>query len=155
MNNLPRIASFSINHEKLRPGLYISRHDSNVMTYDLRLKRPNCQPPLSTGSSHAIEHIVATFLRAQDVEQKMLYFGPMGCRTGFYLLFFDDVSPEEIRRKLIDAFSYTAEFNGTIPGASAKECGNYLDLDLTKAKKDAAAYLAVLQSLSGDKWYEY
>lgn len=155
MNNLPRIASFSIDHEKLQPGLYVSRHDDNVITYDLRLKRPNRQPVLSTGSCHAIEHIVATFLRSQDLRQKMLYFGPMGCRTGFYLLFLDDVSPEEIRQKLIAAFKYTVEFNGIIPGASAKECGNYLDLDLAQAQKDAADYLAVLQSLSGDKWYKY
>ncbi|MGI5891265.1 MAG: S-ribosylhomocysteine lyase [Bacillota bacterium] len=154
-NDLPRIASFSIDHENLMPGLYISRHDGDVVTYDLRMKRPNREPVLSTGSCHAIEHIAATFLRAHDADHKMIYFGPMGCRTGFYLLYREGVEPWQIKQKLIDAFNYIVNFDSAIPGATSKECGNYLDMDLRQARKDAAAYVAVLESLSSDQWYKY
>ncbi|MGI6361637.1 MAG: S-ribosylhomocysteine lyase [Bacillota bacterium] len=155
MVEMPRIASFSVDHNLLQPGLYLSRHDRDVMTYDLRMKKPNVDRVMSTGSVHTLEHIVATYLRAYDTRQQIIYFGPMGCRTGFYLLVFADLSAEKVRESLLAAFIYAAEFSGAVPGASAAECGNFTDMDLDAARFDAANYVKVLQGLTGERWFKY
>ena len=143
---MKRIASFSIDHEKLLPGLYISRIDQEIITYDLRMTKPNLEPVLSTGTIHAIEHIGATYLRNSAYGGNIVYFGPMGCRTGFYLLVRDSVSLEDLQLLLIETFSFIKDFTGDIPGASPKECGNWRDMDLELAKATSRDYLQVLKS---------
>ena len=140
------ITSFSIDHERLFPGLYISRQDGDVITYDLRITRPNLEPVLTTSAIHAIEHIGATYLRNSTYAGEIVYFGPMGCRTGFYLLTRDKLSLNELQSLLINTFSFIVQFEGDIPGASPKECGNYSDMDLDAAKNAAKKYLEVLKT---------
>ena len=149
---MKRIASFSIDHEKLLPGLYISRQDGDIITYDLRMTRPNLEPVLSTGVVHTIEHIGATYLRNSVYTDKIVYFGPMGCRTGFYLLVRDEVTLCELQSLLLDTFSFIVDFSGAIPGASPKECGNWQDMDLEAAKETAIKYLKVLKTPQTGKY---
>lgn len=152
------IASFTVDHTKLKKGLYVSRIDDAgghpVTTFDLRMKEPNKGEYLSTTAMHTLEHLAATFLR-NDAHYKdhVLYFGPMGCRTGFYLVLAGQYSSEEIAPLVCDVFARITTFQGEVPGASAKECGNYLDLDLKSAQQEAAAYLTVLQTLSKKTMY--
>ena len=143
---MKKITSFSIDHERLFPGLYISRQDGDVITYDLRITRPNLEPVLTTSAIHAIEHIGATYLRNSAYADEIVYFGPMGCRTGFYLLTRDKLSLNELQSLLINTFSFIVQFEGDIPGASPKECGNYSDMDLDAAKNAAKKYLEVLKT---------
>ena len=144
------IASFTVDHNKLRSGLYVSRKDScrgvTVTTFDLRLTAPNREPPLSTGVMHTIEHIGATYLRSSEAGGDVVYFGPMGCRTGFYLLMFGDLSGADVLPLVRRTFEFISDFRGDIPGASPSECGNWSDQDLDGAKAAAAAYLAELAS---------
>lgn len=137
---MDRIASFQINHDTLTQGIYLSRQDGDIDTFDLRLVRPNTPPFMTTAGMHAIEHIVATVLRNGEYKDGIIYFGPMGCRTGFYLLTrgipFDTVIAEVTR-----AFACVRDWQLPIPGASREECGNYLDHDLDEAKAYAADYL--------------
>lgn len=143
---MKKIASFTVNHLNLLPGIYISRIDNigdeTVTTYDLRMKAPNKEPVLNTAEMHAIEHIGATFLRNHSTEaDNIIYFGPMGCRTGFYLILKGNRSPQEISSLVTEMFQFIAAFEGDIPGACAKDCGNYLDLNLPMAKWEAKHYL--------------
>ena len=147
-----KIASFTVDHTKLLPGLYVSRNDgwgnASVATFDLRMKKPNNGDYLSTSAAHALEHLGATFLRNHaKYAQRTVYFGPMGCRTGFYALFFGDVSVDEIAPVFKEMCEYILSYEGTLPGESAAECGNYKDLSLEEAKKEAYEYLQVLKNL--------
>ncbi len=143
---MQKIASFTINHDTLTPGLYVSRIDGDVVTYDLRMRYPNNGEYLSTGSAHTIEHLFATYVRNSKYSPQIVYVGPMGCRTGFYFLTRDSMTKREALALLQEAFAFISRFEGEIPGAKKIECGNYLDHDLWQAKKDAAAYEAVLSS---------
>lgn len=151
-----KIASFKIDHTKLLPGIYVSREDfvagNIITTFDIRTCRPNSGDVMTTGELHAIEHIIATYLRNNTQwEDKVIYFGPMGCTTGFYLILAGEHSSEDILPLVRDCFSFTADYEGDIPGASAIECGNYLDLDLTAAKIRAEKYLNILNHITPDQ----
>ncbi len=145
---MEKIASFTIDHDKLLSGLYVSRKDSRdgvtVTTFDLRLTAPNREPPMSTGIMHTIEHIGATFLRSSESGGDVVYFGPMGCRTGFYLLMFGDLESADVLPLVRRTFEFISAFDGDIPGARPSECGNWSDQDLAGAKAAAAKYLADL-----------
>ena len=142
---MDRIASFCINHDTLVPGMYLSRVDGDVNTYDVRFVRPNTPPYLPTDAMHTIEHLVATYVRNSAHKDGIIYFGPMGCRTGFYLLV-RDIAPNEVIALIKDAFGFLAEYEGEIPGVSSIECGNYLEHDLADAIKEAKEYLPVIEN---------
>lgn len=149
MNKIP---SFSINHLTLQPGLYVSRKDylkdDVLTTFDIRMTAPNREPVLDTDGVHAIEHLGATYLRNhRDWSGRVIYFGPMGCRTGFYLILYGDLSSAEIVPLMRDLFAYIAAYEGEIPGARPEECGNYSDMSLEKANLYARHYLDVLCSI--------
>lgn len=142
---MEKIASFTIDHIKLTPGLYVSRKDDingiTVTTFDIRITNPNEEPVMNTAEIHTLEHLAATFLRNHPIYQKkILYFGPMGCRTGFYLLLSGDHSSTDILPLIKELFVFMADFDGDIPGASAKDCGNFLDMNLAMAKYIARKY---------------
>ena len=143
---MDKITSFTIDHIKLVPGVYVSRKDyvggHPVTTFDLRMTSPNDEPVMNTAEMHTIEHLAATFLRNHpDYKENVLYFGPMGCRTGFYLLLAGDYTSADIVPLMKEMFSFIAEFEGEVPGACAKDCGNYLDMNLPMARYLAAKYL--------------
>ncbi len=169
-----KIKSFTVDHLKLMPGVYVSREDNvssadafnslneeiiphenfkdnelyPITTYDIRMTRPNFEPVMSTGEIHAIEHLGATYLRnREDLKYRVIYWGPMGCRTGFYLIMTGAVPVSDIVSLMRDTFTFIGEFEGDIPGASPEECGNYSDMDLTAAKLRAAKYLEILKNL--------
>jgi S-ribosylhomocysteine lyase len=143
-----RIESFDVDHTKLLPGMYVSRRDGDVTTYDLRLKRPNSEPVITNGALHTIEHIFATYVRNSPLRAGIIYFGPMGCRTGFYFLTrgLTDAQAVELTRQ---AFEFIAGYSGPVPGASPAECGNWREHDLPEARREAEKYLAVLGGVSG------
>ena len=143
---MKQIKSFQIDHTVLLPGLYVSRVDGDCVTYDLRCKKPNKEPVMSTGAMHTLEHLIATFVRSSQYENSVVYFGPMGCRTGFYLILRDDVSKPEAIALVKDALAFCAAFDDDIPGASERECGNWRDHDLLGARAEAAAMCAVLKN---------
>ena len=143
---MQKITSFTIDHIKLVPGVYVSRKDpvgsEVITTFDLRMTSPNDEPVMNTAEMHAIEHLAATFLRNhKEFGPKIIYFGPMGCRTGFYLLLAGDYESKDIIELLKELYTFIAEFESEIPGASAKDCGNYLDMNLPMAKYLAKKYL--------------
>ena len=143
---MDKIASFTVNHLDLIPGVYVSRKDyvgkEVLTTFDLRMTAPNREPVMNTAELHTIEHLAATYLRNNDEwKEKVIYFGPMGCRTGFYLLLAGDLTSKEIVPLMIEMFEFIRDFEGEIPGASAKDCGNYLDMNLGMAKYLADKYL--------------
>ena len=143
---MQKITSFTIDHIKLIPGVYVSRKDpvgsEVITTFDLRMTSPNDEPVMNTAEMHAIEHLAATFLRNhKDFGPKIIYFGPMGCRTGFYLLLAGDYESTDIIDLLKEMYTFIAEYDDEIPGASAKDCGNYLDMNLPMAKYLAKKYL--------------
>ena len=169
---MKKIESFQVNHLTLMPGVYVSREDEisaldafqeigepvishehldasrvyPVTTYDIRITRPNFEQVMGTGEIHAIEHIGATYLRNQpELKYRVIYWGPMGCRTGFYLILAGAVPVSTVRALMIDVFRYIAAFEGDIPGATPEECGNYSDMDLESAKLRAERYLRVLE----------
>ena len=151
---MEKITSFTIDHIRLQPGLYVSRKDAvgseTVTTFDLRLTSPNEEPVMNTAEVHTIEHLAATFLRNDLAwKDRVLYFGPMGCRTGFYLLT-RGLTPAEALELTVESFRFMAGFEGAVPGASEVECGNYRDMDLPAAKAEAAAMLPVLEALTGN-----
>lgn len=151
---MEKITSFTIDHIKLVPGIYVSRKDTVgkevITTFDLRLTNPNEEPVMNTAEIHTIEHLAATFLRNHpDFGAKTIYFGPMGCRTGFYLLLAGDYASEDIVPLVTEIFSFISNFEGDVPGASAKDCGNYLDMNLPMAKYVAKKYLTeVLEQIT-------
>ena len=153
---MEKITSFTIDHLRLLPGLYVSRKDAVgceiITTFDLRICRPNYDPVMNTAEIHTIEHLAATYLRNEPYwKDRVLYFGPMGCRTGFYLLLSGDLSSMDVLQLTKDCFSFIAAFDGDVPGASAKDCGNYLDMNLPMAKFWAKRYLDVLENISGEQ----
>lgn len=146
---MERIASFSVDHLVLEPGIYVSRVDEDeatgcvTTTFDLRMTAPNREPVMDTAAVHALEHLGATFLR-NDAEwsRRVIYFGPMGCRTGFYLVVFGECQPNDVADLVLRMFEFARDFEGEIPGAKPEECGNYHDSDLAQAKWWAARYVA-------------
>ena len=153
MNKIP---SFSINHLALLPGIYVSRKDrvggETVTTFDLRMTQPNAEPVMNTAEVHTLEHLGATFLR-NDPQwgSRVLYFGPMGCRTGFYLLLAGDLTSREVLPLILRMTEFIRDFDGPIPGAAPRDCGNYLDQNLPMARYQAARYLEVLQHITEDR----
>lgn len=147
---MEKITSFTIDHIRLKPGLYVSRKDKvgaeTVTTLDLRVTSPNDEPVMNTAEVHAIEHLAATYLRNQPVwKEKVLYFGPMGCRTGFYLLLAGDYTSQDALPLVTDCFRFIRDYAGEIPGASARDCGNYLDMNLPMANYWAGRYVNLLE----------
>ena len=144
---MEKIKSFEVNHLTLLPGIYVSRVDTldnfTFTTYDLRFTRPNFEPVMNTSEVHTIEHLGATFFR-NKYPDKTMYFGPMGCRTGFYLILKGKDNLEETKKEVIECMNFIVLFEGKIPGQSPIECGNYLDLNLDMAKFYAKKYLKVL-----------
>ena len=143
---MKKITSFTIDHIRLHPGLYVSRKDmagdTVITTFDIRMTSPNDEPVMNTAEVHTIEHLGATFLRNHEAfSDKVLYFGPMGCRTGFYLLLAGDYTSADIVPLMKEMFEFIAGYEGEIPGASPKDCGNYLDMNLPMARWLAARYL--------------
>lgn len=151
------IKSFTVDHKRLLPGVYVSRKDSTghdvVTTFDIRMTRPNFEPVMNTAEIHALEHLGATFLRNhEEWGDKIIYFGPMGCRTGFYLLLAGDYESEDIISLLREMFEFVCHFEGEIPGAAPEACGNYLDQNLPMAKYLAEKYLEhVLTGITPDR----
>ena len=146
MNVMEKITSFTIDHIRLIPGLYVSSIDQveghPVTTFDIRMTSPNDEPVMNTAEVHTIEHLGATFLRNHKTfANKTIYFGPMGCRTGFYLLLSGNYESKDIVPLMTEMFTFIAEFEGEVPGACAKDCGNYLDMNLPMAKYLASRYL--------------
>lgn len=154
---MKKITSFTINHLLLQPGVYVSRKDpvggTVVTTFDLRLTSPNEEPVMNTAEMHTIEHLAATFLRNhKDYGSKTVYFGPMGCRTGFYLLLTGDYESRDIVPLMIEMWEFIRDFEGDVPGACARDCGNYLDMNLPMAKYLAKRYLEnVLYDIKEDR----
>lgn len=148
---MKRIASFSVNHDTITRGMYVSRIDGDVVSYDVRMKLPNGGDYLAQAAMHTLEHLLATYLRNTEESDSVIYVGPMGCRTGFYILLRDEVSRERALELVRSAFVYAADFEGAIPGATKPECGNYLEHDLGGAKQEAAAMAEVLAAWSADK----
>ncbi len=153
---MERIASFDVDHIKLEKGLYLSRSDRLgeclTSSFDIRMKKPNVDIVLTTKSIHTIEHLGATFLRNhKNWSEKVIYFGPMGCRTGCYLVLFGDYVPEEILNLIREMFQFMADFSGEIPGATPVECGNYTDHDLDQAVAEAKEYLTLLNNITIDE----
>ena len=135
---MEKIASFTIDHIKLQPGVYVSRQDKvgveTITTFDIRMTSPNEEPVMNTAEVHTIEHLAATFLRNhKSYKDKTIYFGPMGCRTGFYLLLAGDYKSSDIVPLMIEMFEFMRDYKGEVPGASPKDCGNYLDMNLPMA----------------------
>ena len=151
------IKSFTVDHKRLLPGVYVSRKDSTghdvVTTFDIRMTRPNFEPVMNTAEIHTLEHLGASFLRIHVVwGDKIIYFGPMGCRTGFYLLLAGDYESEDIISLLREMFEFVCHFEGEIPGAAPEACGNYLDQNLPMAKYLAEKYLEhVLTGITPDR----
>ena len=153
---MEKITSFTIDHIKLQPGLYVSRKDragdETITTFDLRLTSPNDEPVLNTAEVHTIEHLAATYLRNDPAwKEKVLYFGPMGCRTGFYLLVIGDYTSEDVIPLVLDCFRFIRDFSGEVPGASAKDCGNYLDMNLPMANYWGGKYAALLENIAWNR----
>ena len=154
---MKKIASFTIDHITLQPGIYVSRKDfvgrEVITTFDLRMTSPNEEPVMNTAEVHTIEHLGATFLRNhKDFSDKVIYFGPMGCRTGFYLLLAGNYESKEIVPLITEMFIFIRDFHDEVPGASAKDCGNYLDMNLNMANWLADKYLNnVLFNISEDR----
>ncbi len=154
---MEKIASFTIDHIKLQPGIYVSRKDTvgaeTITTFDLRMTSPNEEPVMNTAEVHTMEHLGATFLRNHPAyKDKTIYFGPMGCRTGFYLLLAGDYSSSDIVPLIVELYEFMRDFEGEVPGASPKDCGNYLDMNLNMAKYLAGRYLdQVLYGIGEDR----
>ena len=143
---MKKIASFTVNHNILEKGIYISRIDGDIVTYDIRMKKPNNSDYLGNGELHTIEHLFATFARNSEFSDSVVYVGPMGCRTGFYLLLRDNIPHEKAIELVRDSFHFITDFEGDIPGSKKEECGNYLEHDLAGAKKTSNDMLNVLEN---------
>ena len=153
---MEKITSFTIDHIRLQPGLYVSRKDrvgsETVTTFDLRLTKPNEEPVLNTAEVHTIEHLAATFLRNEPGwKDRVLYFGPMGCRTGFYLLLAGNLTAPEVLPLVTECFRFVRDYRGEVPGASAKDCGNYLDMNLPMANYWGRRYVSLLETITPDR----
>jgi S-ribosylhomocysteine lyase len=152
MKEIKRIASFSVDHTTLTPGIYVSRVDGDVVTYDLRTRVPNSEELMDHETMHTVEHMLATFLRNSAIADDVIYFGPMGCRTGFYLLLAGDFESKDIVPLMVEMWEFIRDFKDEVPGASAKDCGNYLDMNLGMANYLAKKYLnEVLYDIKEDR----
>ena len=157
---MKKIDSFTVNHLDLLRGVYVSRKDyigsEVVTTFDIRMKRPNVEPVMHNGEMHTIEHLGATFLRNhKEYADKIIYFGPMGCRTGFYLLIGEDKDSKDIISLLCEMFKFISEFKHDVPGANPKDCGNYIDMNLPMAKHEAKKFLKDILSKIENKNLTY
>lgn len=155
---MKKIPSFTINHLKLLPGIYVSRKDFldtyALTTFDIRITRPNYEEVMSTGVIHALEHLGATFLRNSSEKDNIIYFGPMGCRTGFYLIMKGDLESKDIIILLREMFEFMKDYSGEVPGATSRDCGNFSDMDLTGSKKYVNKFInEVLYSISIDRLF--
>lgn len=149
---MERIASFTVDHNRLVPGLYLSRRDGDVVTFDLRFKKPNTGDLLSNSEMHSVEHLIATLLRNSDRKDAVVYFGPMGCQTGFYFLFDERLlSLAEAVELLKRVFAAAASFTGEMPGKSPTECGNYVNLDVDAGKAVCKWYAALIADWTVDR----
>lgn len=154
---MEKIASFTIDHIKLQPGVYVSRKDKVgsevITTFDLRMTSPNEEPVMNTAEVHTMEHLGATFLRNDpEWKERVIYFGPMGCRTGFYMVLAGDLTSKDVVDLVTRMYKFMADFEGDVPGASPKDCGNYLDMNLNMAKYLAAKYVKeVLTNIKEDR----
>jgi len=152
MEQLERIASFTVDHNKLEPGLYLSRRDGDIVTFDLRFKKPNTGDLLSNAELHSVEHLIATLLRNSEDKEAVIYFGPMGCQTGFYFLFDNRLlSCEGAVELLKEVFSAAAAFEGEMPGKSPKECGNYGNLDVPTGRAACKFYAGLIAGWTVEK----
>lgn len=157
---MKKIASFTVNHLDLFPGVYVSRKDvvgeSVITTFDLRMTAPNREPVMNNAEMHTIEHLAATWLRNDEsIKDKVIYFGPMGCRTGFYLILAGDYTSNEALPIVTKTYEFIRDFEGEVPGASARDCGNYLDMNLPMAKYLADQYLERALYCADDKNLNY
>ena len=153
---MEKIASFTVDHLRLLPGVYVSRRDrvgdGVVTTFDLRMTRPNEEPVMNTAEVHTIEHLGATFLRNHPGwKDRTVYFGPMGCRTGFYMLLAGELDSQEVLPLVTEMFRFIRDFRGEVPGAAPKDCGNYLDMNLGMANYLARRYLEVLEHITPER----
>ncbi|HCC34770.1 MAG TPA: S-ribosylhomocysteine lyase [Ruminococcaceae bacterium] len=146
-----RIASFSVNHDLLEKGVYISRIDGDIVTYDIRMKAPNKGDYLNNGEMHTFEHLFATYARNTDFSDSVIYVGPMGCRTGFYFLVREQISHAQALSIIQDSLEFIIHFTGEIPGSKREECGNYLEHDLTGAKETARDMRGILSGWNEEK----
>ena len=153
MEQIQKIASFTVDHNKLTPGIYVSRIDGDITTYDLRTRVPNSGNFMDNATMHSVEHMIATFIRNSEIAADVIYFGPMGCQTGFYLLV-RKADNEKVLAVLMDVLAKILAYEGEVFGASQIECGNYKNLSLDAAKQECAAYLAVLKAKNNDFQYE-
>ena len=153
MEKVTRIASFSVNHDYIDEGIYISRIDGDITTYDLRTRKPNSGSYMDNLTMHSVEHMFATYVRNSKIGERVIYFGPMGCQTGFYLLV-RDTSPEDVLGVVTDVLSKIAEHDGEMFGARREECGNYENLSLDAAKAECRKYLDILTSKTNDFKYK-
>ena len=149
---MERIASFNVDHDKITKGIYISRIDGDIVTYDMRTRVPNMGDYMSNITMHSVEHMFATYIRNSAIGKNVIYFGPMGCRTGFYLLV-RDTAPEVVAKAVKSALAQIRDHDGEMFGATRQECGNYRELDIAEAKKEATAYLEILEA--ADITFEY
>lgn len=148
---MKKIASFTVNHDKLEKGMYTSRVDGDAVTYDIRMKKPNAGDYLNNGALHTFEHLFATYARNSALSDSVIYVGPMGCRTGFYFILRDSVSPEEAIKLVQESFQFISTFDDVIPGSKREECGNYLEHDLPGAREVAKDMLQVLDGWTPEK----
>ncbi|MBO5415286.1 MAG: S-ribosylhomocysteine lyase [Clostridia bacterium] len=149
---MERIQSFCVDHDYISEGIYISRIDGDITTYDMRTRKPNCGDYMDNITMHSLEHMFATYIRNSDIGANVIYFGPMGCRTGFYLLVRDE-APARVLDEVLLALGRIAKHQGEVFGASRKECGNYLELSIDAARAEAARYLGVLRGKKNDFIY--
>lgn len=147
---MEKIASFTIDHTILPKGMYLSRTDLDTVTYDIRTRKPNVEEVMQNGAIHTLEHLFATYVRNSEFTDKIIYFGPMGCRTGFYFITADSLPKADAIALTKAALDFCAKFEGEVPGVSAEECGNYRDHDLETAKKEAQMMCEVLESWTED-----
>ncbi|MBR3997602.1 MAG: S-ribosylhomocysteine lyase [Clostridia bacterium] len=149
---MQKIASFTVDHNLLDPGIYVSRRDGDITTYDLRTRKPNCGDYMDNLTMHSVEHLFATFVRNSAIKDSVIYFGPMGCQTGFYLLT-KDVPDERVLEITMEILEKIVSYDGEMPGNSAVECGNYRNLNVDAARLECARYLDVLKNRVNDFRY--
>ncbi len=148
---LKQIASFQVDHTKLTPGMYTSRIDGDVVTYDIRMVKPNCGSYLPCAALHSFEHLFATYVRSGEMSDQVIYVGPMGCRTGFYFLVRDSITPQAAIALVNEMLTFVAAYEGPIPGATEKECGNYREQDLDGARAIATTMMPILRDWTVDQ----
>ena len=153
MKNIEKIASFTVDHDLLTEGIYVSRIDGDITTYDMRTRRPNSGDYMDNLTMHSFEHLFATLIRSSAIRDSVIYFGPMGCQTGFYLLV-RDADNTRVFSEVMSVLGKIAEYRGEMPGGTRKECGNYLNLDTEAARREAKRYLSVLGDVTPDFKYK-